>query len=97
MERKLAAERNKASRPRDFFSWLLTMIAGGSPGQDTPPKEIQDGTTRSFYSQFMTMIHGRREEPTNSGQSQRLQKVRDAPGPSAADRVEQPELFICET
>jgi hypothetical protein len=88
MERKLAAERNKANRPRDFFSWLLIMIAGGAPGQDTPQKEIQDGPTRSFCSQYMTMIHGRREEQTNRGPSQRLRKVPDGPAPSAAGKVE---------
>jgi hypothetical protein len=36
MKRKLAAEQNKNSRSGNFLSWLLTMITGRSPKQDTP-------------------------------------------------------------
>jgi hypothetical protein len=42
LKKKLAAERNKNSRSGNFLSWLLTMITGWSPKQDTPQEQSQD-------------------------------------------------------
>lgn len=61
MERRLAAERNKASRSGDFLSWLITTIAGRSPKQNVPQEQSQDYQTPNVYSQFLTTISGQCE------------------------------------
>jgi len=95
-ERKLAAERKRASRSGDFLSWLLVVITGRSPKEDVPQEESQDRPTQSVYSQFMSKVYGQCEEQTICRPRPRPHDEQGMPAPLAVERANQLEVFLCE-